>query len=223
MSNEAQPFTTPSRPLCPLLDAWNNAKPTPCCCVRGFDSVIATVILNLKIWTVGDILQGMWSSFMSLGRVLRNCSPTNSILAGLQSSNSTGCLLLLLQEAQVYVSCEFRSQKGLPEETICMSGACYCTGCAAPADGDNSQLHTLATNALFPGGASVLPLPLPLGPAYNTSNFRAYVNVTVSAYADGPASGFTVNISTLSDLVNLLGQMYYPQGILFQVRLHNCS
>ena len=69
----------------------------------------------------------------------------------------------------------------------------------------------------------MLPLPLPLGPAYNTSSFRAFVNITVNAYADGPASSFPVNISTLSDLVNLLGQMYYPQGILFQVRVHRMT
>lgn len=101
-----------------------------------------------------------------------------------------------------------------------MPAVLHCTGSGAPAEGDNSQLHTAATNALFPGGASVLPLPLPLGPAYNISNFRAFVNVTVSAYADGLASNFAVNVSTLSDLVNLLGQLYYPQGILFEVSLH---
>lgn len=62
------------------------------------------------------------------------------------------------------------------------------------------------------------PLPLPLGPAYNNSDFQAFVNVTVSAYADGPAGSFAVNLTSLSGLVNSLGQIYYPQGILFEVR-----
>ncbi len=95
-------------------------------------------------------------------------------------------------------------------------GACY-TGWAASSDGDNSQLHTAATNALFPSGAGIQPLPLPLGPAYNNSNFKAFVNITVSAYANGPASSFIVNITSLSILVNSLGKLYYPQGILFEV------
>ncbi|BDA40607.1 probable serine/threonine-protein kinase CTR1 at N-terminal half [Coccomyxa sp. Obi] len=94
---------------------------------------------------------------------------------------------------------------------------CITNGWAAPSDGDNSQLHTAAANSLFPGGAGIQPLPLPLGPAYNNSNFKAFVNVTVSAYADGPASSFTVNITTLSILVNSLGKLYYPMGILFEV------
>ena len=101
-----------------------------------------------------------------------------------------------------------------------LTGGTCCTGWAASFDGDNSQLHTAATNALFPGGAGVQPLPLPLGPAYNNSNFKAFVNVTVSAYADGPASSFNVNITTLSTLVNSLGKLYYPLGILFEVLLN---
>jgi hypothetical protein len=85
---------------------------------------------------------------------------------------------------------------------------------------DNSQLQTLATNSLFPGGAKVQPLPLPLGPAYNNSDFDAFVNVTLSYYADAPFSSFSVNQSTLALLVNLLGQLYYPEGILFEVVSH---
>ena len=70
---------------------------------------------------------------------------------------------------------------------------------------------------MFPGGARAQPLPLPLGPAYNNSDFKAYVNVTFQMYTDQPASGFAVNQSFLSLLVNQLGQLYYPQGVLFEV------
>lgn len=72
-------------------------------------------------------------------------------------------------------------------------------------------------NSLFPGAARAQPLPLPLGPAYNTSDFKAYVNITFQMSTDQPASGFAVNQSFLSLLVNQLGQLYYPQGVLFEV------
>ena len=82
-------------------------------------------------------------------------------------------------------------------------------GCAA-AQADSSQLHVGQTDALFPGGAVVQPTPLPLGPAYNTSSFRAFMNVTLQCYADAPAAGFAVTQGSLGTLVNLLGQLYLP-------------
>lgn len=90
-------------------------------------------------------------------------------------------------------------------------------GVAQGAQTDNSQLQTLQVNSLFPGGATVQPLPLPLGPAYNTSSFRAFLNVTFSYYADAPSTNFTITQGALATLVNVLGRLYYPQGILFEV------
>ena len=98
-----------------------------------------------------------------------------------------------------------------------LAGPLHAGGKAAAADSDKSQLKTADVNSLFPGGARAQPLPLPLGPAYNSSDFKAYVNVTVQMYTDQPASGFAVNQSFLSLLVNQLGQLYYPQGVLFEV------
>lgn len=43
------------------------------------------------------------------------------------------------------------------------------------------------------------------------------MNVTFQMYTDQPQSAFAVNQSVLSDLVNQLGQLYYPQGVLFEV------
>ena len=82
---------------------------------------------------------------------------------------------------------------------------------------DESQLKTADVNSLFPGDARIQPLPLPLGPAYNNSDFKAYVNVTFHMYTDQPSSSFAVNQSVLSNIVNQLGQLYYPQGVLFEV------
>ena len=90
-------------------------------------------------------------------------------------------------------------------------------GLAQGAQTDNSQLQTLQVNSLFPGDATVQPLPLPLGPAYNTSSFRAFLNVTFSYYADAPSSSFAITQGALATLVNLLGRLYYPEGILFEV------
>ena len=90
----------------------------------------------------------------------------------------------------------------------------------AVSDTDKSQLKTADVNSLFPGDARIQPLPLPLGPAYNNSDFKAYVNVTVQMYTDQPAGSFAVNQSVLSNLVNGLGRLYYPQGVLFEVWLH---
>ena len=88
----------------------------------------------------------------------------------------------------------------------------------AAAQADSSQLHVALTDALFPGSALVQPTPLPLGPAYNTSSFEAFMNVTLQYYADAPAAGFAVTQASLGTLVNLLGQLYYPEGILFEVQ-----
>ena len=82
---------------------------------------------------------------------------------------------------------------------------------------DKSQLKTADVNSLFPGDARIQPLPLPLGPAYNNSDFKAYINVTFQMYTDQPSSSFAVNQSVLSNIVNQLGQLYYPQGVLFEV------
>ena len=89
----------------------------------------------------------------------------------------------------------------------------------AGADTDKSQLKTADVNSLFPGDARIQPLPLPLGPAYNNTDFKAYLNVTVQMYTDQPAGSFAVNQSVLSNLVNGLGRLYYPQGVLFEVWL----
>ena len=75
---------------------------------------------------------------------------------------------------------------------------------------------------MFPGGARAQPLPLPLGPAYNNSDFNSFVNVTFQMYTDQPARAFAVNQSLLSQLVNQLGQLYYPQGVLFEVSISVC-
>ena len=100
-------------------------------------------------------------------------------------------------------------------ENMLPSGAIH-----AAADTDKSQLKTADVNSLFPGDARIQPLPLPLGPAYNNSNFKAYLNVTVQMYTDQPRGSFSVNQSVLSNLVNGLGRLYYPQGVLFEVWLH---
>ena len=102
-------------------------------------------------------------------------------------------------------------QKALTD-TLLPSGAIH-----AVSDTDKSQLKTADVNSLFPGDARIQPLPLPLGPAYNNSDFKAYVNVTVQMYTDQPAGSFAVNQSVLSNLVNGLGRLYYPQGVLFEV------
>ena len=88
---------------------------------------------------------------------------------------------------------------------------------AAAADADKSQLHTMDVNALFPGGATVQPLPLPLGPAYNTSDFKAFLNVTINMYTDRPFGNWSITQTSLSSLVNEMGQLYYPLGVLFEV------
>ena len=99
----------------------------------------------------------------------------------------------------------------------CSPGSLHAGWQAAAADTDKSQLKTADVNSLFPGGARTQPLALPLGPAYNNSDFKSYVNVTFQMYTDQPAGGFAVNQSFLSLLVNQLGQLYYPQGVLFEV------
>ena len=49
------------------------------------------------------------------------------------------------------------------------------------------------------------------------------MNMTLRAYADAPAAGFAVTQGNLGILVNLLGQLYYPQGILFEASQSICS
>jgi hypothetical protein len=41
--------------------------------------------------------------------------------------------------------------------------------------------------------------------------------VTFSYYADAPSTNFTITQGALATLVNVLGRLYYPQGILFEV------
>lgn len=96
---------------------------------------------------------------------------------------------------------------------------CFPGWAGAATDSDKSQLKTADVNSMFPGGARAQPLPLPLGPAYNNSDFNSYVNVTFQMYTDQPASAFAVNQSLLSQLVNQLGQLYYPRGVLFEVSI----
>lgn len=90
----------------------------------------------------------------------------------------------------------------------------------APAARDVSLLHIGAVSALFTStSASPLrPVPLPLGPAYNTSAaFAAAWNVSAAWALDDPA-GLRANETVVGALVRAFGTAFYPSGALFEAR-----
>ncbi|KAK9832049.1 hypothetical protein WJX81_002111 [Elliptochloris bilobata] len=100
-------------------------------------------------------------------------------------------------------------------------GGIVADGPSAPAPGarDVSLLHVGTVDVLFPGSpASPLqPVPLPLGPAYNTSTgFAAAWNVSATLTLDAPMP-LRANESAVGAVVRALGTAFYPSGALFEL------
>ncbi len=90
----------------------------------------------------------------------------------------------------------------------------------APAARDVSLLHIGAVSALFnsTSASPLRPVPLPLGPAYNTSAaFAAAWNVSTAWALDDPA-GLRANETVVGALVRAFGTAFYPSGTLFEAR-----
>lgn len=90
----------------------------------------------------------------------------------------------------------------------------------APAARDVSLLHIGTASALFnsTSASPLRPVPLPLGPAYNTSAaFAAAWNVSAAWALDDP-TGLRANETVVGALVRALGTAFYPSGVLFEAR-----